>query len=77
MTYGDVADYLGSGTGRTVGTVMSRYGSEVPWWRVVRADGRAAEPHEQEALDHLAAEGCPLQGERVALAAARWDGRPV
>jgi alkylated DNA nucleotide flippase Atl1 len=77
MTYGDVADYLGTGTGRTVGTVMSRHGHEVPWWRVVQASGRPAEPHLQEALAKLAAEGCPVSGERVELAGARWDGRDL
>ena len=71
MTYGDVAEYLGTGSGRTVGTVMSRHGSEVPWWRVVRASG---EPH-ADALDRLAREGCPVVGERVDLARCRWDGR--
>jgi methylated-DNA-protein-cysteine methyltransferase related protein len=71
MTYGDVAEFLGTGTGRTVGTVMSRHGSEVPWWRVVRASG---EPH-ADALDRLAAEGCPVVGDRVDLDSCRWDGR--
>ena len=71
MTYGDVAEFLGTGTGRTVGTVMSRHGSEVPWWRVVRASG---EPH-ADALDRLAAEGCPVVGDRVELERCRWDGR--
>ena len=71
MTYGDVAEYLGTGSGRTVGTVMSRYGSEVPWWRVVRASG---EPH-ADALPRLAAEGCPVTGDRVHLDGCRWDGR--
>lgn len=71
MTYGDVAEYLGSGSARTVGTAMSRYGAEVPWWRVVRANG---EPH-ADALTRLAAEGCPVTAERVQLGACRWDGR--
>ena len=75
MTYGDVAEYLGTGTGRTVGTVMSKHGQEVPWWRVVQASGRPAEPHVQEALGKLVREGCPVNGERVVLASARWDGR--
>lgn len=75
MTYGDVAEYLGTGTGRTVGTVMSRHGSEVPWWRVVQASGRPAEPMVQEALQKLSAEGCPVNGERVELERCRWDGR--
>jgi alkylated DNA nucleotide flippase Atl1 len=76
MTYGDVAEYLGTGTGRTVGTVMSKHGHEVPWWRVVQASGRPAEPHVQEALAKLVKEGCPVRGERVELRLARWDGGP-
>jgi len=77
MTYGDVAEYLGTGTGRTVGAVLRRYGSEVPWWRVVQASGRPAEPLVQAALARLSREGCAVHGERIALAAARWDGRPI
>jgi methylated-DNA-protein-cysteine methyltransferase related protein len=75
LTYGDVAELMGRGTGRTVGTVMSSYGREVPWHRVVQASGRPAEPHVEEALRLLVAEGCPVSGERVDLARARWDGR--
>lgn len=74
MTYGDVAEYLGTGTGRTVGTVMSKHGQEVPWWRVVQASGRPAEPHVQEALAKLRAEGCPVRDDRVVLAEVRWAG---
>ena len=74
MTYGDVAEYLGTGTGRTVGTVMSKHGHEVAWWRVVQASGRPAEPHVQEALSKLRREGCPVRGDRVVLGEARWDG---
>ena len=74
MTYGDVAELMGRGTARTVGTVLSHHGREVPWHRVVQASGRPAEPHLDEALRLLAAEGCPLVGERVDLLLARWDG---
>ena len=75
MTYGDVAEYLGQGSPRTVGTVMARYGGEVPWQRVVPATGVPALPVRERALELLRAEGCPLRGERVLLAQARWDGR--
>ena len=75
MTYGDVAEMHGRGSARTVGAVMSDHGREVPWHRVVQASGRPAEPYLQEALRLLAAEGCPVAGERVVLATARWDGR--
>ena len=36
MTYGDIAELLGRGGARGVGNVMARYGSDVPWWRVIR-----------------------------------------
>jgi methylated-DNA-protein-cysteine methyltransferase-like protein len=74
MTYGDVAEYLGSGSARTVGMVMAQHGHEVPWQRVVQASGRPAAPLVEEALVILRAEGCPLRGEKVQLAQARWDG---
>ncbi len=75
LTYGDVAELMGRGSPRTVGAVLSEHGREVPWQRVVQASGRPAEPYLQEALALLAAEGCPVRGERVDLSAARWDGQ--
>lgn len=71
-TYGDLAELVGRGGPRQVGTVMSRYGAGVPWWRVIRADGRPADGLQIEALARLRAEGCPLRGERVDLRTARW-----
>ncbi len=73
-TYGDVAEHLGRGSARGVGSVMSRYGHEVAWWRIVQAGGRPAEPHVAEALERLRAEGCPLVADRVDLTRARWGG---
>lgn len=70
MTYGDVAEFLGSGSARTVGMVMAQHGREVPWQRVVRASG---EPFDG-GLELLMAEGCPVRGDRVLLAQCRWDG---
>jgi alkylated DNA nucleotide flippase Atl1 len=75
MSYGDVAEFVGRGSARTVGMVMAQYGSEVPWQRVVQASGRPFERQLQEALELLRAEGCPVRGERVVMAEARWDGR--
>jgi alkylated DNA nucleotide flippase Atl1 len=75
-TYGDVAEVAGGGP-RLVGAVMARYGAGVPWWRVVRADGRAATGHEAEALPQLRAEGTPLHGDRVDLPRARWAGAGI
>ncbi len=79
LSYGDVAELLGHRGARTVGTVMARFGSDVPWWRVVRADGRPAQGHEDRAIEHFRAEstplvGGPLAGRRVDMARARWTG---
>jgi len=78
MTYGDVAAALGSRAARAVGQVMAHYGSDVPWWRVVRASGHPAVHHEALALEHFRAEGTPLKWSRdgvyrVDLAAARHN----
>jgi methylated-DNA-protein-cysteine methyltransferase-like protein len=77
MTYGDVAEYVGRGSGRAVGAVMSRHGFEVPWHRVVLSTGHANPAGPVEALARLREDRTPLltDGERVDLAAARWDGR--
>ncbi|SNQ45900.1 putative methylated-DNA--protein-cysteine methyltransferase (6-O-methylguanine-DNA methyltransferase) (O-6-methylguanine-DNA-alkyltransferase) [Frankia canadensis] len=77
MTYGDVAEFVGTGTGRTVGAVLSRYGDDdIPWHRVIRASGEPNPANPTEALRRLVVDGTPLRegGERVDLAAARWDG---
>lgn len=71
-SYGDIAEFVGSGGPRQVGRVMALYGSAVPWWRVVRADGQPARGHEKEALKHLRAESTPVSGDRVRMALARF-----
>jgi methylated-DNA-protein-cysteine methyltransferase related protein len=59
-TYGD----LSPGAPRFAGTVLSRYhGSDVPWQRIVRADGSLSQGERQRRL--LEAEGVPFRGERV------------
>jgi len=77
MTYGDVAAALGSRASRAVGQVMAYYGSDVAWWRVVRASGHPAVNHESRALEHFRAEGTALKWSasgifRVDLAVARF-----
>jgi alkylated DNA nucleotide flippase Atl1 len=73
MTYGDVAASLGSRAARMVGQIMAYYGSDVPWWRVVRASGHPAVDHEHIALQYYRAESTPLLG--VGTAAYRVDLR--
>jgi len=74
MSYSDVAEYVGAGSGRAVGTVMARFGSEVPWHRVLRNDGTCATHKSDRQLALLRAERVPMRGDRVDMAKARWDG---
>lgn len=75
MSYGDVAEYVGSRAARNVGRVLAYDGGTVPWHRVLRSDGSCAEHLRAEQLALLAAEGVPIRGERVDMGSARWDGR--
>ncbi|CAM3324059.1 6-O-methylguanine DNA methyltransferase, DNA binding domain [Arthrobacter ulcerisalmonis] len=84
VSYGDVAELLGAGGPRQVGSVLSHYGSTVPWWRILKSNGQAPEGHEADALRHYLQEDTPLLGShqaylltgdgrwRVDLTAARW-----
>jgi alkylated DNA nucleotide flippase Atl1 len=71
-TYGDIAEMVGRGGPRQVGNVMARFGDGVPWWRVVRADGRPARGLEEHGLRLLKADKTPLKGDRVDMARARF-----
>jgi alkylated DNA nucleotide flippase Atl1 len=75
LTYGAIAAIVGGGGPRRVGRVLSTWGSDVCWWRVVRADGRPPQGHEQQALRHYRAEGTALTatGDRIDLRTARWS----
>jgi methylated-DNA-protein-cysteine methyltransferase related protein len=65
-TYGD----LSPGAPRFTGTVLSATDDpELPWHRVVRADGSLAKGDRQRRL--LEAEGVPFNGARVDMRAAR------
>jgi alkylated DNA nucleotide flippase Atl1 len=59
-TYGD----LSPGAPRYAGTVLSATDEpDLPWHRIVRADGTLAKGERQRRL--LVAEGVPFRGERV------------
>ncbi|HMJ35518.1 MAG TPA: MGMT family protein [Baekduia sp.] len=64
-TYGDVSP----GAPRFTGTVLRLTDEDVPWWRVVRADGSLAKGDRQR--ERLEAEGVPFLGARVDLRVAR------
>jgi alkylated DNA nucleotide flippase Atl1 len=86
MTYGDVASEVASHGDLAgaddrcgawlVGQVMARFGSGVPWWRVIRASGQPPKYHEAEAWALYVAEETPLTGPRenyrIDLARARF-----
>lgn len=72
VTYGDIAAHLGEGGPRNVGTVMSLYGSAVPWHRVIRAGGLPAKGHEDQVLELLAAEGVTIRNGKIDMS-ARWN----
>jgi methylated-DNA-protein-cysteine methyltransferase-like protein len=65
-TYGDVSP----GAPRVAGAVLHACDDpEVPWHRIVRADGSLAKGTRQRRL--LEAEGVPFRGERVDMRVAR------
>jgi methylated-DNA-protein-cysteine methyltransferase-like protein len=66
QTYGDIDP----GAPRLVGRVLATYGlDDLPWHRVVRADGTVAKGRRQAEL--LLREGVPMRGPRVDLRRAR------
>ena len=69
MTYGDVAEYVGTRAPRQVGRVLSFDGGTVPWHRVVRADGSI--PMGTSQVELLRQEGVPIRAGRVDLRSAR------
>jgi methylated-DNA-protein-cysteine methyltransferase-like protein len=65
-TYGDVSP----GAPRFAGTVLhANDDPDLPWWRIVRADGSLAKGARQRR--RLEAEDVPFRGERVDMRAAR------
>ena len=70
-TYGAIGRLIGIGP-RRVARALSSGGGAVPWYRVVRADGSAAEPVRVEQMARLAAEGVPMRNGRVDLSAVGW-----
>jgi methylated-DNA-protein-cysteine methyltransferase-like protein len=65
-SYGDVSP----GAPRFAGTVLfAAEDPDLPWWRVVKADGSLAKGARQKRL--LVAEGVPFRGERVDMSQAR------
>jgi methylated-DNA-protein-cysteine methyltransferase-like protein len=65
-TYGDIDPRAP----RFVGLVLSETEEDLPWQRVVRADGSLPKGEKQRRL--LVREGVPMRGERVDMKEARF-----
>jgi methylated-DNA-protein-cysteine methyltransferase-like protein len=74
-TYGDVAALAGERSARLVGRVLREDGADLPWHRVLRADGSCAAPNKaDEQRARLRAEGVEIRDGRVVLARFRVAG---
>ena len=65
QSYGDIDP----GAPRFVGLVLATTSEDVPWHRVVRADGTI--PKGARQIERLRAEGVPIKGDRVDLRSLR------
>lgn len=76
-TYGAIADLAreitGKGGPRSIGMVLSKYGSGVPWWRVCAAEGRLAVHKADDQRARLRAEDVPFTAAgKVDLGKVGW-----
>jgi alkylated DNA nucleotide flippase Atl1 len=76
-SYGDIAELARAPSPRLVGRVLAEDGSDLPWHRVLRADGTPAHHLAQRQLELLRAEGVLADGQRVNMRKYRWDAVEV
>jgi alkylated DNA nucleotide flippase Atl1 len=68
LAYGDVAARAGlPGRARLVGRILAEDGHDLPWHRVLRADGTPAPHLAAEQLARLRAEGVLAEGGRIPM----------
>ncbi len=68
LAYGEVAARAGlPGRARLVGRILAEDGHDLPWHRVLRADGTPAPHLAAEQLARLRAEGVLAEGGRVPM----------
>lgn len=72
-TYGDIAALAGLPNPRQVGWVLREDGFDLPWHRIIRADGVPAPHLREEQLARLRAEGVLTAGQKVDLRRYRWE----
>jgi methylated-DNA-protein-cysteine methyltransferase related protein len=71
LAYGDVAARAGLRSARLVGRIMAEDGHDLPWHRVLRADGTPAPHIAREQLARLRAEGVLATDGRISMARYR------
>lgn len=76
-SYGDIAELARAPSPRLVGRVLAEDGSDLPWHRVLRADGTPAHHLAERQLELLRAEGVLADGQRVNMRKYRWDAIEV
>ncbi|MGA9308850.1 MAG: MGMT family protein [Pseudonocardiaceae bacterium] len=68
LAYGEVAARAGlPGRARLVGRILAEDGHDLPWHRVLRADGTPAPHLAAKQLARLRDEGVPAEGGRVSM----------
>lgn len=70
-TYGAIGRLVGVGP-RRVAHALSQGGAAIPWHRVVRTDGTAAEAVRARQLALLGQEGVPMRGGKIQLSLVAW-----
>ncbi|KAA2263802.1 DNA methyltransferase [Solihabitans fulvus] len=71
-TYGDIADLARAPSPRLVGRILAEDGADLPWHRVLRANGTPAPHLADEQLQRLRAEGVLAMDGKVNLREHRW-----
>ena len=68
VTYGEVAEQAGfPGAARAGGTLLRRTEEDVPWWRVIAANGRLSTRPSAGQAQLLEGEGVTVRDRRVRL----------
>ena len=81
-TYGQIAGIVGDCTARVVGYAMAAAPDDVPWQRVINAQGKVSPRADHWGSEtqrlRLEAEGVHFdEAHKVDLAALRWSGPPL
>jgi alkylated DNA nucleotide flippase Atl1 len=72
LTYGEVAKESGHpAASRAVGNLLARGDGDLPWWRVVTANGRLVPGNEREHAKRLSVEGVRVANGHVLMGAGQ------